>query len=165
MLGKSHLFFGAVTSVATIVYLHTNTTALPGYGTAFCLFGGALVGSLLPDIDLPTSTLGKHIRPISTFLNRTIGHRTWTHDMVFLAILCALSYHYLPLTAGIWFGVFGHLFLDGLTINGLPLVLWNRRIYLLPRCFRVRSDSLAGILLTILLAVLYCFGCYYLGGR
>lgn len=47
----------------------------------FCLY---LLGSLLPDIDSSTSTLGKHF-------HLPLGHRTWTHSVWALALLYFLA--------------------------------------------------------------------------
>lgn len=152
MLGKSHLMFGAVTAATTIAILNQYTSVISSEDTAAWLFCGALVGSLLPDIDLPTSTLGKRIKPISTFLNNTIGHRTWTHDILLMVVLCILSYHYAPLSAGIWFGVFGHLFLDGCTVNGVPFsCIGKKTVHFLPKRMRMYSNEIVSEVFTLLL--------------
>ncbi len=42
----------------------------------------AAAGSLLPDIDLPTSAIGRPFFPIASWINRKIGHRTVTHSVL-----------------------------------------------------------------------------------
>lgn len=75
--------------------------------------GFACVGSLLPDIDNRSSTLGRYLR-------LPFGHRTWTHS-VWALVLIAAACHKIPVP-GIWglaFGYFLHLFLDGLSGMGV----------------------------------------------
>jgi len=79
MTTSSHLASSA------LVYLFTSaaTESVPSVeGLAIVAFG-----SLLPDIDAPTSSIGRPFFPISSWLNRTIGHRTVTHSLVSLAVL------------------------------------------------------------------------------
>ena len=48
-------------------------------------------GSLLPDIDTPTSSIGRPFFPLSRWINQKIGHRTVTHSFVGMAILAVLA--------------------------------------------------------------------------
>lgn len=49
-----------------------------------------VVGSLLPDIDQPTSFLGKRNKLVSGVTNKTLGHRGGTHSLLGLAIVFIL---------------------------------------------------------------------------
>lgn len=156
MRGNQHLAFGIVTSIATMaVAQNTGAEIDPDY---FVLLAG--LGSLLPDIDTPTSTLGKIIvlQPISIFLNKTIGHRTLTHDLLLTTILAVLTTARFPILIGLWFGYFGHLFLDGMTTAGIPLL--KKRVHFLPQKIKVYSGSNMATVVTILMSVLYCCGSY-----
>ncbi len=65
-MGKQHLFFGITTGVATSFSLGTmglNIDTTEG----FVFIGLTVLGSLLPDIDSPGTTLGKRVRPLSDF--------------------------------------------------------------------------------------------------
>ena len=71
---------------------------LPGRGAT--LFGYkpdavgwllAAVASLLPDIDLPTSKIGRLLFWLSVPLERRFGHRTITHSLVVLSAVAALA--------------------------------------------------------------------------
>jgi len=54
---------------------------------------GAVIGSLLPDVDHPQSWVGRRTRPISTALAATLGHRGVTHSALALIGLMALLLH------------------------------------------------------------------------
>lgn len=166
MMGKQHLAFGAVTGVATALTL--NQLSLIDEMGMYGFIGLSMLGSLLPDIDKSNSTLGSIVKPISIILEKTIGHRTYTHDIVFNALLCLISIIYvnmkypvyLPFVAGLWFGVVGHLLLDSCTINGLPVCyLFNKKlkVHLMPKNFRVYSSESGAVFMTGLFIVL-CIG-------
>lgn len=78
--------------------------------------------SLLPDIDMPYSGLGKIFFPISRLLYRYFGHRNITHSVFFLALVLApmlfTTYFLLAFIALIL-----HLIADSLTYTGIPW-LW-----------------------------------------
>jgi len=89
-------------------------------------FGGGifiiciLFGSLLPDIDTKTSSLGRWIvfRPFQV----AFAHRGITHSLLFLGILSLAFWYILPQgLLGFVIGYGSHLFLDLLTIKGIPL--------------------------------------------
>ena len=70
-----------------------------------------LLGLLLPDIDMPNSTLGKHF-----YL--PIEHRTWTHTVWFMALFGIIGYFFHPI---MWvaIGIFLHLFCDSFSRCGV----------------------------------------------
>ena len=47
-------------------------------------------GSLLPDIDTPTSSIGRPFFPLARWINQKIGHRTITHSFLGMAVFAAL---------------------------------------------------------------------------
>ena len=47
-------------------------------------------GSLLPDIDTPTSSIGRPFFPLARWINQKIGHRTLTHSFLGTAIFALL---------------------------------------------------------------------------
>lgn len=159
MLGKQHLLFGTVTGIATVITL--NQLGVIDETGMYEFTGMAMLGSLLPDIDMTTSTIGRILKPVSFILSKAIGHRTYTHDVFLNIILCVISMlymknnyiMYLPLVTGLWFGIFGHLLLDSFTVNGLPvLYLFNKKnIHILPYKLRVYSSEDNAKYLTVLL--------------
>lgn len=72
------------------------------------------VGTLLPDIDSASSTLGRRMPVSLSFL----GHRTWTHTLWALALLLFLSAAVRPL-AWCALGYATHLALDSLSSRGV----------------------------------------------
>lgn len=159
MLGKQHLLFGTVTGIATVITL--NQLGIIDETRMYEFTGMAMLGSLLPDIDMTTSTIGRILKPVSFILSKAIGHRTYTHDVFLNIILCVISMlymknnymMYLPLVTGLWFGIFGHLLLDSFTVNGLPvLYLFNKKnIHILPYRLRVYSSEDNAKYLTVFL--------------
>lgn len=150
MKGREHLIFGAVTGgVIALTICENNMGAF---------FGLSCLGALLPDIDLPESTLGRLriIHPLSKFLFKNIGHRTYTHDIGYLSVLAVVTTLLNPLWLGLWVGIFGHLFLDALTVKGIPC--FNRTIHLLPKMLRFKADSLMATVVTLLLSAGFPYG-------
>lgn len=80
MLGKQHLLFGTVTGIATVITL--NQLGVIDETGMYEFTGMAMLGSLLPDIDMTTSTIGRILKPVSFILSKAIGHRT--HSLFFL---------------------------------------------------------------------------------
>lgn len=166
MMGKQHLFFGITTGVATSFALGTmglNIDTTEG----FVFIGLTVLGSLLPDVDNPGTTLGKRVRPLSDFLYKTIGHRTYTHDLFLMIILCFVSLRYFNNYIGLyglWLGIFGHLFLDSFTANGIPffIIINKKNIHLLPYKLRIYSSSGAAKIITAICSVIYIYGGKYL---
>jgi len=75
MLARSHV----VVAVAAWTWAAPHL-GLPSLGPRSV--GLAIVGALLPDIDHPSSWIGRWLRLISHPLAATFGHRGFTHSMV-----------------------------------------------------------------------------------
>lgn len=97
------------------------------FNIAECIALTALSGlfSIVPDIDLPESKLGHLIKPVSKFINKSFGHRTFTHSGLWLIPFGFLIYYfrntaYLSLFIGMFIGLFSHLISDTLTKGGVP---------------------------------------------
>lgn len=69
-----------------------------------------VLGSVLPDIDSDNSLLGRYVRI-------GVQHRTWTHAIWGLPVLCLAGVYYRPM---MWcaLGVFLHLFWDSFSVGG-----------------------------------------------
>jgi membrane-bound metal-dependent hydrolase YbcI (DUF457 family) len=109
MLLRTHFVFAAFLGLIALYF------GLPSIGLICVLFG-----SLLPDIDTKTSSLGRWFvfRPLQV----AFSHRGITHSLLFLAILSLGFWYFLPLGfEGFVLGYGSHLFLDLLTIKGIPL--------------------------------------------
>lgn len=88
----------------------------------------ASIGSLIPDIDEPRSKAGQKVPVVSGFLKSTLGHRGGTHSFfmmfIFTLLFIGLLYYFkFPLYLFIYFvlGYVSHLFMDLLTVAGVPL--------------------------------------------
>ncbi|MCD6590125.1 metal-dependent hydrolase [Candidatus Woesearchaeota archaeon] len=85
-------------------------------------FMAAILGSLLPDIDERNSFLGKK----SFIVARILGHRQITHS-VFILIFLLFSLLFVSgglrlLLLGFLVGYASHIFLDALTVTGIPFL-------------------------------------------
>ena len=79
------------------------------------------VSSLLPDIDIPNSKIGRKVGPISWFLNFMFGHRKIFHSLLFsflfFMLLLILFENYIG--SAFFLGYTTHLIVDGLTVRGI----------------------------------------------
>lgn len=131
---QAHRVGGACASVmvATTMYhatIHEPNTLI-SVGLAFV---GGVIGGLLPDIDHPTSKVGRKVPLISKTINALFGHRGFTHTLVagllftYFLFLCStilpdmIQAFFLPFGLGLAVGYFSHLLLDMLTVSGIPL--------------------------------------------
>jgi inner membrane protein len=87
MTGKTHSIIGGL--IAVYFSKETGTPLL-------VTVPATMLGALMPDIDLPNSTLGKKIKLVSRLINKIFNHRTITHSVlgmfVWFVLLQGLSY-------------------------------------------------------------------------
>ena len=138
MTGKTHLAAGIL--IGEAFRLYAGTRDLPLIAGMIILSG---VGSLMPDIDLPNSTISKRnkaTRAVSSVTSRVFTHRGFTHTLPFLLITASLIFWILSkikfqpylLTSSYIVGFLSHLLLDSLNEKGV-MWLWplsDCRIYL-----------------------------------
>ncbi len=120
MTGKIHLAAGILTGVG-IIYLE-NKLGIDISTSNLLLMVGCAVGSLLPDIDIDHSLLGRFI-PGWLFWK----HRTVTHSILFMIVIGVIGLLFkmnLGFTIGMVVGIGTHLVLDGMTPMGLPYLLF-----------------------------------------
>lgn len=86
------------------------------------------IGALLPDIDHTKSIIGKIFYPFAKMINRSYGHRTITHSLIFIvvstAMISAFQAAFFPsYPAGLLFGLAlsSHIIFDMMTVMGVPL--------------------------------------------
>jgi inner membrane protein len=117
----------AGTHLAFASALYLGGAALFEYPPDPVSWGLAGAASLLPDLDLPTSWLGRALFWASTRLERRFGHRTVTHSALALAAVALLASPLLLLKPlGFWSvvgGYWSHLWADMLNLRGTDL-LW-----------------------------------------
>lgn len=124
-------------------------------------FYGALIGSLLPDIDEPNSSIGKKTRGISDFINLMFGHRGITHSLLFvttLYLLAFLSPSFLsPLFVGLALGSLAHIIGDMSTKESANFVLYpvKLKLSILPYSLKFATNGILEnfVIIPILLLV------------
>ena len=111
MLGYTHA------SIALAAAKALGMVTLNSYLEIFLL----LLFSVLPDIDIPCSAIGKLFFPISRRIYSKFGHRNVTHSLIFMVFLTSplLINFNLYLISVLGYGI--HLLTDMLTYTGVPL--------------------------------------------
>jgi inner membrane protein len=108
-------------------------------GDALAL-GAAVAGSLLPDLDHPSSWLGRRLWPVSKPLALLLGHRGLTHSLLAVVGGLMLIRAMEPgtilsrLVEPLAVGYLSHLAADALTPAGVPLLWPWRQRFALPVC-------------------------------
>ncbi len=149
MIAPTHVAF------ASTLYL-AGATVLD-YRTDLIGWAIACAASLGPDVDLPTSRLGRMLWFLSTRLERDYGHRTVTHSLIGLLMVTGLAFP-LAMLDPLWFGCavggyWSHIWLDMANIRGVDL-LWPSPIrVVMPgnRNWRVEVGSKAEMVIMALL--------------
>jgi inner membrane protein len=123
MIFSTHIAFGLMLATFFSGYLDiTNKTVF---------FIVLLFSSVLPDIDLYNSKIGKKVRPLSFLLNIFFGHRKIFHSLLFSLIISFLiSLFNVEIAMAFFIGYASHLIIDSLTPKGtMPLYpLSNKKI-------------------------------------
>ena len=126
MTGNTQLLGGITAGVASAALLYSDNILLSGGAIAL-----SAVGGLMPDIDHPLSKAGKKAGIFSVLINRIFGHRGLLHTPFFLFVSFFIFYlflnqlnlsFYYPLLFGYCIGYTSHLFLDSITVSGIPLL-------------------------------------------
>lgn len=113
----------------------------------------AAFAGTMPDVDHPSSWLGRRLPGVSHVTRMLLGHRGGTHSL--LAVLAcffgltylttrtsfsSLSASFLGIaTASVLVGFLSHLFADALTKRGVPLLWPSRRTFRSPLPFTTGS--------------------------
>jgi inner membrane protein len=152
MTAPTHVAFGALSYfvVAAALQWQPSTAAV----------ATAALGSLLPDIDLPTSAVGRPFFPIAKAINEQIGHRTLTHSgigiMLVLVMLSPLLFVDALIVWALTIGYVSHLLIDTVNKAGIELLYPShlRAWFLSDERYRIVVGSREEF---ILLAVLIVF--------
>ena len=161
MRAITHISFGLLT-----LGLVSSFTKLP---LSLEIIITASLSSLLPDIDTTKSTIGKVLKPISSFLDTKFGHRTITHSLLACIFLAIISLPLLFLKTNYYqalqIGYFSHLMIDCINKTGIPFFYPNNTFFVFPSSpkWRIEVGSLAEYILCGLI-ILATFGIWYLNG-
>ena len=113
----THILFSVVIGLAIMRFF-------PASGL---FFSSLIFSTALPDIDDYHSFLGRRIKALSVPLKLIFGHREFFHSLLFAFIgAFLLSTIRLDIGFGFLIGVCSHLFLDGMTREGI-FPLWPLR--------------------------------------
>jgi inner membrane protein len=117
MIAPTHVTF------AELLYLLLLTALGVPLGAAHA--AAVAVASVLPDVDTPTSAVGRLLPALSTRLERTYGHRTVTHSLLGMAALALVAVPLLAFGRDLYLcfvaGYVSHPLLDTMTVTGVPL--------------------------------------------
>lgn len=141
MNGNCHFVYGAtvggicVANLTNISNMLPHVTNTPETATLFVL--GSLLGGIFPDIDNPSSHMGRLSAPVSTVIgkiNELLGkkgsnHRGILHDPITYLAGLVLAYFFFPPLIGFFIGCLSHLFLDMFNPKGIPF-LFVKKIHL-----------------------------------
>lgn len=152
MIAGTHITFGSV--------LYLGGGALFGYRPDWLGWLLVSVAAMLPDIDLPTSRLGRAFFFLSVPLERNLGHRTITHSCVGLGLVALLAsplllrwpFYFWCILGGYW----SHLWLDMVNMRGVDLFWPSPVRVVMPgsRDWRMEVGSKPEMILFIALLVL-----------
>lgn len=156
MNGNCHFLFGA--ACGSMLALNTDKIAevlpyitdTPETAALFVL--GGLVGGILPDIDNPSSHIGKLSAPVSTAIGKIqkmsgrtdSRHRGFFHDPTIYLTGLVLSYLHCTQLVGLFTGCLTHIFLDMFNPSGVPFLFGAKKL----RLAKLFSGSRESIILT-----------------
>lgn len=86
MKGLTHLSFGLATGLATASVL----SGVLAETEQIAFVSGATLGAILVDIDSEKTIIGNNLKPFSTIIQKTFGHRMLVHSPLFLICFYAL---------------------------------------------------------------------------
>src|SRR3989344_8307617 len=116
MLFRTHFVFGILIGLVGISFFSDNSAKI-------MFFLAVLLSSMLVDIDLESSEIGKRSKPLSNIFNflfshRGVVHSIWPGILIFAALSLFKQY---IVGYGVIKGYFSHLLLDGLNKQGIRL--------------------------------------------
>jgi len=157
MLAATHAAFSSA--------LYLGGAAVFEYPTEPVAWGLAVLFSFMPDIDIPTSRVGRPLYFISVPLEKRFGHRTITHSVIGVAILAALAAPlYLAWPACFWAvlgGYWSHIQIDMANIRGVDLFWPSPVRVVMPGKIRYRLEVGSKAEMIVLCALLaLCAGLY-----
>lgn len=137
MTGKTHQLIGLTAAFAGFFLLHPSDPL--GWGVAGTIIAGSFFGSILPDIDQPTSNFWDSV-PLGNIISRPVtkslgGHRNLTHSILGVLLFSWLANWFIGhvfrpdlfnqalFLTSFEIGFIAHLLADSVTVEGIP-VFW-----------------------------------------
>lgn len=118
---KTHINGGILAGLYVSIQMHNKSLIPTGI-----FIGGALLGSVLPDIDHRNSYIGKKVKTASKAINKLAGHRKLFHAPLAYLLLYSVALGMVKDNLiliginGLFLGILSHLILDSFTLGGLP---------------------------------------------
>lgn len=118
MKGTTHIIGGITTAVIAHQYFNVTIQA------PILFYSAAAMGSIIPDICHPKSTIGRMVPAFSKVVNQIFGHRSLSHSLLFLLLIYWLL-NFLQfagstsIQTGVLFGMGSHMLLDAMTTQGI----------------------------------------------
>ena len=114
MMFRTHLAFAFLIG---LIFLNFFSLEFNKYLFLFIV----LIASVIPDIDLSGSKIGRRIKPLSNIFNFLFGHRGFLHSLLFILILFLIFVFVKNEVFGLalFLGFFSHLALDSLSKEGI----------------------------------------------
>ncbi|MHC4536258.1 MAG: metal-dependent hydrolase [Planctomycetota bacterium] len=138
MKAFTHSIFGALTIEGVCLLMGANVRPE--------LFAVAAIASIMPDVDLPMSGIGRLFKPLSERIYKSFGHRSITHSVVGVFIVAILflplrllSIPYLYTSAALGFA--SHLMLDMANTEGIELSYPTKHRWVFPANPTLRFPS------------------------
>jgi inner membrane protein len=171
MRGYSHALIGATTVIAVnsgLNFIQPHPISNIPTGVIICL-GAAILGALVPDIDVDEESSIKHeLRGVGTaasFILRLLGvqHRGLTHFGIVALLVtlagwaCGSKFGYGDIGLAFGLGYLSHVVIaDAMTLHGVPL-LWPLpgQFHLLPKPLRIRTGGPAETLIFIVVLMVF----------
>ena len=85
MTAKSHINTTIAIGILPLYFFRNEIVFMFDYVAIYVI--GLVVGSLLPDIEESNSVVGRQFPLLSDWLNKKIGHRTYTHNILIYLVI------------------------------------------------------------------------------
>lgn len=153
---KSHLTYGLLIGAAVSITMPNTIPVKIG------LIGVSAISALLPDVDLPTTKVGRKLWIVSNIINKLFGHRGFIHSPFFCIAIafilkqkCIIPYVWLAFAVG--YG--SHIFLDLFNGPGIPLLypLSKKRYHFAKIKTKDKSEYKYCIAISIITVLVYLF--------
>ena len=143
MLFKTHIIFAFLLGLITFPFFSLQPQI---YISIF------LLSSMIPDIDITTSKLGKHVKIIGYMFT----HRGFFHSLLALFLFSYLLILFVPIIYVIpfFFGYLSHLILDSLNHQGI--------LFLYPLPLKIKGFMKVGGLAEIIILILLTLICLFI---
>ncbi len=147
MILRTHIFFAVLIDV--LLDFHVNFFTI--------------LGSTLPDIDLPSTSVGQSFSKLSNYLYRRFGHRGLCHSVYWALLFGLLSFINKDVFLQLCIGYTAHIFLDMFTPTGVKLFYpWNVNFTMFNGV--VETNKKWDIIIGIASIIIACLIIFYKGG-